>query len=165
MAILFSTEFKIKTPIINKLGVFDALLDEDSNFFINIKRLQTTKVPEFSGSYKRVNDYFHNIGILLKAAKPYDINYRSALKHFNFPEVNGINLGFSTSKRGAGFGIKLRDKIIKDAYDIIQSGSEQPEIFHLTGLFEENVGPDRLSDMVARIIANDIYSYSKRIYK
>ena len=40
----------------------------------------------------------------------------------------------------------LRAQIIKDSYEIIHSGSEQPEIFHLVGLFEENVGPDRLSD-------------------
>lgn len=50
-------------------------------------------------------------------------------------------------------------------YEIIHSGSEQPEIFHLVGLFEENVEPDRLSDMVARIIYSDIVAYSKRIYR
>ena len=74
-------------------------------------------------------------------------------------------LGFSSGTHGAGFGSMLRAQIIKDAYEIIHSGSEQPEIFHLVGLFEENVGPDRLSDMVARIIYSDIVAYSKRIYR
>ena len=29
----------------DNLGVFDSLMDEDSNFFINIKRLRYTEVP------------------------------------------------------------------------------------------------------------------------
>lgn len=45
---------------------------------------------------------------------------------------NGIPLGFSKGTRGAGFGPKLRNQIVKDASEIIKSGSEQPEIFHLT---------------------------------
>ena len=53
---------------------------------------------------------------------------------------------------------------MKDAFEIIKSGSEQPEIFHLTSLFEENVGPDRLSDMIATLIYDDIVRYTKRIY-
>ena len=149
-----------------ELGVFNVFVDEDSHFFINIKRLQVTTVPEFSAGYAKVNQYFHNIGILLKTSKnSNDRMYKEAVKRFDFPEVNGINLGFSSGTHGAGFGPMLREQIIKDAYEIIQSGSEQPEIFHLVGLFEENVGPDRLSDMVARIIYDDIVAYSKRIYR
>ena len=164
MAVFFSKEFGINKDAMANSGTFDALLDEDSHFFINLKRLKATAVPEFAQSYQRINNYFGNIGILLKAAKPNDKNYRTALKWFHFPEVNGINIGFSEGKRGAGFGDTLRDKIIKDAYEIIQSGSDQPEIFHLTGLFEENVGPDRLSDMIAKIILDDIRTYSRRVY-
>jgi hypothetical protein len=165
MAILFSKEFGIKKSAMNKIGVFDAVLDADSHFFINIKRLQVTNVPEFADSYAKINEYFRQIGLLLKVAKIGDKNYRTAVKKFHFPEVNGINLGFSSSSRGAGFGSQLRDQIIKDAYEIIQSGSDQPEIFHLTSLFEENVGPDRLSDMFARLIHRDIVQYSQRVYK
>lgn len=165
MAILFSNEFRIKKSVIIQSGVFDVLLDEDSHFFINIKRLEATQIPEFSNSYIKINEYFRKIGLLLKVANIGDKNYRTAIKLFNFPEVNGINLGFSSGSRGAGFGPQLRDQIIKDAYEIIKSGSEQPEIFHLTSLFEENVGPDRLSDMIARLVYDDIVNYSKRIYQ
>ena len=163
MAVLFSTEFCIKKIAIQRKGVFDALLDEDSPFFINLKRLQSCKVPEFANSYERINNYFAKIGLLLKASKPGDKLYRSACKLFHFPEVNGVNLGFSSGRSGNGFGIILEKQVIIDAYQIIQAGSEQPEIFHLTSLFEENVGPDRLSDMIARLVEEDIFAYSKRI--
>lgn len=165
MSILFSKEFGIPIDEITRIGVFDVFLDEDSHFFINIKRLQETDVSEFVGAYNSINEYFLEIGLLLKSSKPGSKLYREALKRFDFPEVNGINLGFSAGKRGAGFGKKLRNQIITDAYEIIQSGSEQPEIFHLTSLFEENVGPDRLSDMFARLIYNNILVYTKRIFR
>jgi hypothetical protein len=89
--------------------------------------------------------------------------YREALHLFDFSEVNGINLGFSESKYGAGFGVGLRKQVIGDAFEIVKKGSKQPEIFQLVGLFEENVGPDRLSDMIATIIKNDIIDYTKKV--
>lgn len=164
MAVLFSKKFNIPKDRLKALGVFDVFLDEDSPFFINIKLLEQCKIPEFINSYDRVNRYYNDIGLLLKSASPNDKLYRSAYKKFNFPEVNGINLGFSGGTHGAGFGDKLRGQIIKDAYEIIQKGCVHPELFHLVSLFENNVGPDRLSDMIARIIYPDIVSYSRRVY-
>ena len=163
MAVLFSTEFNVQQKLLKETGVFDVFLDEDSPFFINIKRLKECDIPEFVGSYNRVNAYFRDIGLLLKQSTPGDRLYREAYKRFDFPEVNGINLGFSSGTHGAGFGNQLRKKIIGDAYEIIKSGSEQPEVFHLVGLFEDNVGPDRLSDMIARIIYDDIIKYTRRV--
>lgn len=102
--------------------------------------------------YNNINSYLRDIGLLLKNSKTIgDKFYKSAVKMFNFSEVRGINLVFSKGKRGAGFGPKLSSQIIKDASEIINGGSGQPEIFHLTSLFEENVGLDRLSDMIAHI--------------
>ena len=163
IAVLFSSKFNIPKETLEEIGVFDVFLDEDSSFFINIKRLKECGVLEFAGSYEKINDYFREIGLLLKSSTPGSKLYNAANKKFYFPEVNGINLGFSSGKYGAGFGPKLRAQIIKDAYEIIQSGSENPEIFHLVSLFEDNVGPDRLSDMIARIIYEDIVAYTKRV--
>lgn len=165
MSILFSKEFQVKKQELKKRGVFDVLLDKDSSFFINLKRLKVTRVPEFVGSYESINKFFSDIGLLLQQSKPGDKFYNTAFKKFDFPEVNGINLGFAVGKHGAGFGKKLRAQIIKDAYDIIQRGSLQPEIFHLVSLFEDDVGPDRISDMIARLIYDNICNYTKRIYR
>lgn len=165
MAKLFTSEFNISKETLRDIGTFDVFLDEDSSFFINLKCLKECNVPEFTDSYNKINTRFKNIGMLLKNAIPGSKLYRAAYDMFDFPEVNGINLGFATGKHGAGFGKQLRSQIIKDAYEIIQSGSDQPEIFHLVGLFEDNVGPDRLSDMIARIIYSDIEAYTRRILK
>ena len=56
MAIFVSDELRLGMQL-EELGVFDSLMDEDSNFFINIIRLRDTKVPEcycydWTGSFR-----------------------------------------------------------------------------------------------------------------
>lgn len=136
------------------VGVFDAVMDSDSHYFINVTRLKDTTTPEFLESYSKINSYFHEIALLLSFANEkntQDRFYKEALKKFSFSEINGINLGFSESRYGAAFGEVLKKATISDAFDIIKAGTTRPEIFHLVGLFEENVGPDRLSDMVTSL--------------
>lgn len=46
--------------------------------------------------------------------------------------------------------------VLETAYDIVKAGIEEPEFFQLLALFQDNVGPDRLSDMIATLILPDI---------
>lgn len=155
----FNLEFEL-----DDLGVFDAILNRDSHYFINITKLKNAHSPEFQGTYDRINSFFSKIATLLNlSTQKGDRLYREACHRFNFGELNGINLGFSENRYGAGIGRRLREQIVSDAYDIVKAGSTQPEIFQLVGLFEENIGPDRLSDMIATIIEPDIEAYTKRI--
>lgn len=151
---------------LDDLGTFDARIDKDSHFFINIVRLKHSTTPEFANAYDLINSRFSDIATLLSNAESpirSDKFFRSARELFAFSEVNGINLGFSESTSGSGFGDQLSMTVLEDAYRIIKAGSTQPEIFHLVSLFEENVGPDRLSDMIASIIKPCIISYTQRI--
>lgn len=163
--IFFSEEFGIENRM-EELGIFDPIINGDSNYFINIKRLRETNIPEFEGTYDKINKFFHNIGQFLLAANG-DIThkaYKTAIALFDFSEVDGINLGTSKGGPGKGFGKKLRKQIIKDASDIILTCSNQPEIFHLLSLFEDNVGPDRVSDMIATLVNDEIVAYTLRVY-
>ena len=55
-------------------------------------------------------------------------------------------------------------RVIETAYDIVKAGITDPEFFQLLPLFQNDVGPDRLSDMIATIILPDIEAYTKRVY-
>ena len=161
---VFVSEFFNLGDELERLGVFDAVINTDSPFFINVLRLKQTTVPELSHSYEKINAFFSDIMRLLCASQEKgDRMYREALRRFDFSGVNGINLGFSESGVDAGFGRILSQKVIGDAYDIVKAGSTQPEIFQLVGLFEENVAADRLSDMIATLIKEDIINYTRRI--
>ncbi|WP_292196416.1 hypothetical protein [Butyrivibrio sp.] len=164
MGDIFISEFFDLGDSLERLGVFDSIVNKDSHFFINILRLKKATTPEFVHSYKSINDFFAEIMFLLEtSSEKGDKFYRAALKKFYFNEVNGINLGFSESGAGSGFGSVLSKQVISDAYEIVKTGSKQPQIFQLVGLFEENVAADRLSDMIATLIIDDIRAYTKRI--
>lgn len=159
-----SEYFELKNEL-QERGVFDSLLDKDSNFFINIVRLKDTEIPEFKEAYIHLNNFFCEIIETLSASsRKYDVFYRRARAKFVFKEVNGINLGFAKTNHGAGFGTNIQNRVFDDAYDIIKQGVKDPEIFHLVGLFEENVAHDRLSDMIATIILPEIEKYTLRMY-
>ena len=60
------------------------------------------------------------------------------------------------SKDGTGFGNGLANQVMSTAYDIVKAGVTDPEFFELLPFFQENVGADRLSDMIATLILEDI---------
>ncbi len=160
-----SDYFGLTTQLEDK-GVFDAILDSDSHFFINVIRLKNAETQEFKVAYEHLNQFFSEIALILDLSNEEgDIFYNNALKRFRFSEVNGINLGFAETNHGAGFGDSICKKVLKDVYQIVKKGSKQPEVFQLIGLFEDNVGPDRISDMIATIILKDIKAYTLRIYQ
>ena len=164
MGDIFISDFLELGEALEERGVFDSIINRDSHFFINIFRLKKATTPEFLHSYERIDNFFANIMMLLdKSSDKGDKLYKTALKMFKFSEINGINLGFSESKHGAGFGLRLSEQVIEDAYEIVKSGSNQPQIFQLVGLFEDNVAADRLSDMIGTLIIDDIREYTKRI--
>ena len=154
------------TDELEKAGTLDPMLDGDLHLFINILRLKQASTPEFQNSYNKINEFFDRIIILLNASQEkHDAFYREAYRRFDFSEVNETNLGFAAGTSGQGFGKMLREQVIDHAYDIVKAGIKEPEIFHLMQLFEDNVGPDRLSDMLSTIIKPDIEAYTLRILR
>ncbi len=142
-------------------GIFDTILDIDANYFINIKRIKDTKEKSFINSYEKIQKFFVSIyKILSNTSDKNSRLYKEAVKKFDFPEINNIGLGYSKGKLGNGFGPILAEKIISDAKEIIDAGINDADLFQLIGLFEENVGPDRLSDMYSHLIYEDIISYT-----
>ena len=127
---MFVSEYFGLDDELDKMWVFDCVLDNDSRFFINLMRLKVFAVPEFKGAYKRINDYFSEIATLLNASdSKEDKLYKTAFIRFKPLEINGINLGFFESKHGAAFGEKLRRQVISDAFDIVKKGHTISENF------------------------------------
>jgi hypothetical protein len=149
-----------------RTGAFDAILDIDTRLFIDPLLLRDTKAQELRGSAERVELRFGNILRLLKnSTTTCDVWERRAEALMVFPEVKGICIGYSSrGTDGSGMGPDLRRRLLADAKEIIRVGVTDPSIFELAGLFENDVGPDRISDMVAGIIKPDLLSYTRRVF-
>lgn len=149
----------------DQTGAFDAILDVDSRLFIDPHLLPESGAPELAKSYGKVKRRFRDIlKLLSKSKQTGDSFWRAALHHFYFPELEGLCIGYSAkSTRGSGMGPGLRRRILGTAKEIVDAGIEDTEIFELVGLFESDVGPDRISDMVGRIVIDDLQKYTERI--
>lgn len=165
MPLSLSDFLGIERSYLEQLGCFDTILDIDSRFFINFMRLRLSKAPEMQGAYSKVLEVFDNVGILLRASKhPNDRFWREAYNLLTMSELEEICLGYSVAgTSGAGSGKDLKQKILATGKAILDAGIEEPEIFELVGLFEEGIGPDRISDMIGRIVKPNLVSFSRRI--
>lgn len=156
--------FGISEDVYQKTGAFDPVIGVDSLFFVDPLLLAKTKVPEFKNALKEVRGYFSDIITLLKTN---NTKARSeAHKRLVLREVKGIGIGYGNeTDDGSAIGSELATRLILTAEELMKMGITDPAIFEVMGLFEENFGPDRLSDGLIRILLSRICKYSERITK
>ncbi|MFA4942780.1 MAG: hypothetical protein WC564_04050 [Patescibacteria group bacterium] len=155
----------IDSAILDSKGVFDSFVDVDSKLYIDPSLLEHNDIPELSDSHNKFKNYFNEIIILLSKSVGQDVFRRGALKRLIIKENNLIHLGYSSNNPGSAIGKKIASEILETAIALIKEGITDPIIFELLGLFEEGVGADRISDMTAHIIFNDLVLFTKRISK
>lgn len=150
-----SSEFKSR-------GVFDAVVGVDNLFFVDPLLLKQTATPEFIGALDQFRNYFHEVITLLRADT--EKTYKEAVRRLTLKELHGVGIGYGqASDDGSAIGPGLARQMAISAIDLIKIGQTTPEIFEIMGIFEENLGPDRLSDAVIKINEERFYSYSERI--
>ncbi|GAB1535805.1 hypothetical protein ADMFC3_14360 [Geovibrio sp. ADMFC3] len=163
----FSTAFNLNKKAITKIGVVDVILNADTNLFIDPLLLEKSKHTEMSdvayNSYRKRFEII--IKLLSKSKKIGDTAWRNALNQFQFHEVSWTCLGYGGSVRGSGFGTELITSTLSTAKDIVELGVEDVDLFMALALFEEGIGPDRISDMTTNIILNDLCTFNMRIIK
>lgn len=147
-----------------KTGAFNPVIGVDSLFFFDPLLLSKTKIPEFKNGLKEVRDYFSDVITLLKTGN--QKARERAHKKLTLREVKGLGIGYgNSSDDGSGIGPKLARRLMLTAEELIKMGVTDPAIFEVMGLFEEDFGPDRLSDGLIRILLKRIYEYSERLTK
>lgn len=160
----FGDYHKIDPKAFSDTGALDPILGLDTLLFIDPSLLRGATTPEFTGSYGRIQQHFSDI---LKVAgrvdKVGDRMWREADKLLTFPEVEGICIGYSKGTRGSGMGSGLRAQLLESVVQIVRAGTQDPAVFEIVGAFEDDIGPDRISDMVAKIIIPDLISFTQRV--
>jgi len=148
-----------------RLGVFDPTLEADTPLFIDPMLLRHSSAPEMVQAYERLVDFFSDLFRLLSAStREGDVAWQAAVQMLSFHEVPGTCLGYGGgSIRGSGWGERLTSELLNRAKEIIQTGVRDPKLFLLIGLFSEDVGPDRISDMTTNIIIAEIAAYTERV--
>ena len=165
MPVKFTESFRINPLVFKELGVFDVILDVDTRVFFDPARISLTSAPEFIGSRDKIERYCSNIITLLSHSKKRgDMYWKQADKMLNFRELSGTCFGYSQKGTGGNaIGSVLRQNILDTIVDLIHEGATDPTLFELLGVFQENIGCDRISDLITFILSNEIFAYTDRI--
>jgi hypothetical protein len=160
-----SSEFGIDSAVLDRLGVVNVLLNTDTLVFIDPLLLEGSAHEEISdGAYQSYRARFEKIIKLLAVSKVEDdVPWRNAKKLFRFSEISWTCLGYGTTVKGSGFGKDLVSSTLDTASQIVALGVDDIDLFMALALFEEGIGPDRISDMTTNIILEDLISFSDRI--
>jgi hypothetical protein len=164
--VTFSTHFGIDPSQIDSAGAMNPILNADTKLFINPLLLSSSKQSEIEkGATARFRDHLGNLVKLLKLSTEIgDAAWRQANRLVDFREVPATCLGYGAgSISGGGFGKEKKMKLLHTARQIVRLGIEDPEVFLLIPLLEENIGPDLISDMLTTIILPDLARYTERI--
>ena len=165
MAISFSEHYHIPSETIDKLGVFDVIMDVDARVFIDPALLPLCQEPEFTDARGKIEKYFANIIALMRHAKsPSDMFWKKADHLLTFREISGTCFGYSEQgTSGNAIGPVLREKILTTIKELLEAGESDPVIFELLGVFQEKMGCDRISDLITFILFKEILQYTQRI--
>lgn len=158
-------EFGIDPQRLLDLGAFNMPLQEDARFYIEPRRLEKCKEPEFKDASARIYDWFAAVIDLLRNATPGDKLWNEAHRRLNFPETPGLMLGLSdTCGDGRGVGDRLAERMLRTMRTFIEAGAKDPALLGVMVVVEDGMGPDRISDIIAAVLEEELVAYSHRIY-
>jgi hypothetical protein len=152
---LFSRHFKIETEELEKAGLIDPFLDVDTQLFIDPILLEKSENPLIRlDAHKALRLHFSNVFRLLAiSVAEGDAPWKGARKLLDLTEAPFNGLGYGKGDRdGTSRPEELRETILRTSKEVVQLGHADPEMISLMGFFEENVGPDTISDLTSRII-------------
>ena len=160
-----ATEFGISESQLARLGVTNVSLNTDTRLFIDPLLLSESAHTEMSKFGRNAYDeHFRKVIKLLKASRNRgDAAWRAAEKLFQFSEISWTCLGYGSTVRGSGFGSELIRSTLETASQIVDIGVEDVDLFMVLALFEEGIGPDRISDMTTNVTLTSLLSFTGRI--
>ena len=164
----FSDHFGVQDDKLLHLDVLDPTLNVDTRLFIDPLLLAKSQHPEISkGARSTYEQHFTSVISFLRATNgPSDVAWRSAQRLLSFPEIKWTCLGYGAqSVSGSGSGNAMTAQFIDTARQIVLLGVDDPDLFVAMALFEDGVGPDRISDMTTNVIFGDLLRFNARVHK
>lgn len=161
----FSTHFGLSGSELTKRGAYDPILNADTALFIDPLILEISGHPEMRAAHTDWVAHFTNIIKLLTVSTgPGDVAWRQVERLFLSKEFKGTCLGYGSGTiSGSGIGEELRDRLMVTAHQIVKLGIADPTLFPLLALLEEDLGPDRISDLTTRVIGKRLGEFTVRV--
>jgi hypothetical protein len=156
---LFSTYFGISTDDLAIAGLIDPFLDVDVPLFIDPVLLE--KSGNQIINTKALSRFRRHFDVLVRmlaiSESENDVAWKGARRQLDLHEPPENGLGYGGSGRsGSSRPEHIREAILRTCKEIITLGARDPEMISLMGFFEEDVGPDTISDLTTTVILDDL---------
>ncbi|GBQ28785.1 hypothetical protein AA13594_1125 [Gluconacetobacter azotocaptans DSM 13594] len=140
-------------------GLIDPFLDVDMPLFIDPVLLEKSSNTVIATS--AVDRFRHHFEILVRmltiSNAENDAAWKGARRQLDLSEPPENGLGYGGSGRSGSSRPKdIREAILRTSKEIITLGARDPEMISLMGFFEEDVGPDTISDLTTTVIVEDL---------
>lgn len=157
--VLFSRHFNIDPLSLEEAGLINPFIDVDTQLFIDPVLLEKSSDLRISNdALDAFRNHFENLVRLLAMSESEgDVAWRGAQRLLDLTEPAESGLGYGGSGRsGSSRPSQIREKILRTTQEIINLGVRDPEMISLMGFFEEDVGPDTISDLTTRVILEQL---------
>ncbi|CAN5668381.1 hypothetical protein BH23PAT2_BH23PAT2_00920 [soil metagenome] len=145
---------------------YDPILFEDTLFFVDPFLIYQSEDPLWIDGHDRLTKHF-NTAIKLIAESGLNtrsLKWRKARRLLTFPEPSEVCLGYAEgTSRGGGTGPKSAEQMMKNIVTAISKGLNRVESFEELALFGENIGADRISDMVINILKDKFITFTQNV--
>lgn len=157
----------VDRTIFDELGIYNAFIGTDSRLFIDPFLFDGLPDDVFAEARIKIKAHFSKVIKLLSVSKTRgDRAWNKAVEMLIFEENAGLALGYGMGTTfGSAIGPELAARLAESAAELLDYGIDDPEIFELIGLFTKDFGPDRLSDMSAKILYDEIVEYTAEKFK
>jgi len=153
--VLFSQAFSLDPASLKAADLVDPILNADTRLFVDPLLLSSSNHPEIRNEgFDLLKERFSKIVRLMAASRRIDDPaWKAADRLLDLSERPETGLGYgSASTSGSSRPASVKRQILGTAKEIIELGEEDPEIISLMGLFDEDVGPDTISDLTTTAI-------------
>lgn len=144
---------------------FDPLLPADTKLFVDPFRIYAEGAGQWSGAHDHLIEFFNLVMQLLARSglKSSSAHWHAAERLLLFPEPAEFCLGYGETPLGMGAGSRLRRAMVKGAATSIVEGVKSVRHFEEMVLFQAQIGPDRVSDVVCNVLKSRFVAYTNRI--
>jgi hypothetical protein len=157
--ILFSKHFGVSPKALSDAGLIDPFLNVDVPLFIDPVLLEKSNNKTIKKSASaRFRAHFEILVRMINISNAEnDAAWKAARRQLDLREPPENGLGYGGSGRsGSSRPEDIREAILRTSKEIITLGAKDPEMISLMGFFEEDVGPDTISDLTTRAIIEDL---------
>lgn len=165
---LFSKYFKVPQKDLAAAGLIDPFLDADMPLFIDPVLLEKSNNKLINtAAIQRFRMHFETLVRLLNISRAEnDAPWKAARRQLDLSEPPENGLGYGGSGRsGCSRPNNIRETILRTCKEIITLGGNDPEMISLMGFFEEDVGPDTISDLTTNAIKDDLAAITEGFCK